>query len=486
MTPRTVDPEEIKAAGAGPFIQLYDGLAADVKALAGVLSGLGGMAGSDKPGRKFSEQFDPALGGRGGEYGGMESATDTINGASAIIDLISATVANHAEGDAQSAFDPQESGLAFGPVAKPTFLCPNVPTAFGGDDSNPPTGWSLVVNYLEGELWPNGSPPKLRQAAAALRGCANAFNSRQSLVDTAVNAFRAYSSPDLATAADKISQMKGQLADVGATMTDLADACDSYAQKIDDAHNQIIDALEELLAWTIAIEAVAGIAAFFTVGIAEIPGQVVEVARVVATANRILEIIRALATAVESMGTVGPAMMRMAAGGARMRAIMEAPVLLATFEGKMADLRQAFEAASRSQYTRPTLRESTKRIVRDAAPVEERDGVKYYMSATDENVLVPVTGGYPESVTRLPIQNNPKTGKPEYYVDAATGLKYPVNPTAQFGHRPGQEYWRLRDEAVQEGWTRKQFIDEFNQPKHFQIEDAPGNQSHRYEVPRAR
>ncbi|WP_155769582.1 HNH/ENDO VII family nuclease [Mycobacterium asiaticum] len=444
------------------------------------------MAGSDKPGRKFSQGFDPALGGRGGEYGGMESATDTINGSAAIIDLISATVVNHAQGDAQSAFEPQDSDLAFGPLGKATFLCPNVPKAYGGDDSNPPTGWSLVVNYLEGEVWPNGNPGKLRQAAAALRGCAHAFNSRQSLVDTAVGAFRAHTSPDLAVAADKIGEMKGQLADVGATMTDLANACDSYAQKIDDAHKQIIDALKELLAWTIAIEAVAGIAAFFTVGIAEIPGQVIEVARVVATASRILEIIRALAAAVESMGTIGPAMMRVAAGGTRMRALMEAPVLLATFEGKMASIREAMAAASRNQYTRPTLRESTKQIVRGATRVEEHGGVKYYVSATDENVLIPVSGAYPESVSKLPIQSNPKSGKPEYYVDAATGFKYPVNPTAQFGHRPGQEYWRLRDQAIGEGWTRKQFIDEFNQPKHFQIEDAPGNQSHRFEVPRAR
>lgn len=484
MAPRTVDPEEIKAAGAGPFIQLYDGLAADVNALAGVLSGLGGMAGSDTPGRKFSEQFDPALGGRGGEYGGMELATDTINGSSAIIDLISATVANHAEGDAQSAFEPQESDLAFGPLAKATFLCPNIPKAYGGDDSNPPTGWSFVVNYLEGEVWPNGNPAKLRQAAAALRGCANAFNSRQPLVDSAVSAFRTHTSPDLAVAADKISEMKGQLADVGTTMTDLADACDTYAQKIDDAHQQIIDALKELLAWTIAIEAVAGIAAFFTVGAAEIPGQVVEVARVMATASRILEIIRALATAVESMGTIGPAMMRMAAGGARMRAIMEAPVLLATFEGRMASIREAVEAAVRDPYRRPTLRESTKQAVREAATVEDHGGVKFYVSATDKNVLIPVAGTYPESVTKLPIQNNPKSGKPEYYFDAATGLKYPVNPTAQFGHRPGQEFWRLRDQAREQGWTRQQFIDDFNRPRHFQIEDAPGNQSHRYEVPR--
>ena len=44
----------------------------------------------------------------------------------------------------------------------------------------------------------------------------------------------------------------------------------------------------------------------------------------------------------------------------------------------------------------------------------------------------------------------------------------------------------LSDEAIHAGWTRKQFIEEFNNPEHFQIEDAPGNYGHRFEVPRAR
>jgi len=487
MTPRTVDPEQIKAAGAGPFMELYDGLSGDVNNLGRVLSGLGGMAGSDKPGRKFSDEFDKECGGRAGEYGAMEYATDTINGSAAVIDLISATAANHAQGDAQSAFNPQDSDLAFGPCAKPTFRCPNIPKAFGGDDSNPPRGWSLVVNWLQGEVWPNGHPDKLRQAAAALRGCAYAFTSRESLVDKAVGEFRSHTSPDLATAADRIAEVKTSLSDVGGTMTDLANYCDSYAQKIDDAHTQIKDALIELLEWTVAIEAVAGIAAFFTLGAAEIPGQAVETARVVATANRIVEIIRALATAVESLGTVGPALMRMSAGAGRMRALMEAPAVLATFEGDASAAERALADATAADktYTRPKLRKSVKDKLLADALTRELGGKEYYVSATDRKVLMPVDGKYPDSVTKLPVESNPRSGKPEYYVDAATGLKYPVNPKPVFGHRPGQEFWRLRDEARAQGWTRQQFIDEFNKPEHFQIEDAPGNSSHKFEVPRA-
>lgn len=421
----------------------------------------------------------------------MEAATDTINGAAAIIDLISATAVNHGEGDSQSAFSPQSSELAFGPCAKPTFLCPNIPTALGevtGWGSGEPWGWSYIVNFLEGEVWPNGDPAKLKQAATAFETCATGFNSRQSLVDTAVTEFRSHTSPDLAVAADKIAEMKTQLTGVGDAMTSLAGLCRQYAQNIEDAHQKIKDELVELLAWTVGIEVVAAIGAIFTWGGSEGAGQFIEAGRVAVTASRVVRIIRALATAVESLGTVGPALMRgIAAGQTRMRAFIEAPILLATFEGDLAAAQRALTEAlgETTSYARPTLRKSVKDIILGAAQRRVVGGKEYYVSATNKKVLMPVDGTYPESVTKLPVENNPRSGKPEYYVDAATGFKYPVDPKPQFGHTPGEEFWRLRDQAVTEGWSRQKFIDEFNNPELFQLEDAPGNYSHRYEMPRA-
>ncbi|MEZ0090418.1 HNH/ENDO VII family nuclease [Streptacidiphilus sp. EB129] len=94
-----------------------------------------------------------------------------------------------------------------------------------------------------------------------------------------------------------------------------------------------------------------------------------------------------------------------------------------------------------ARYARVTLRSSTKQAVQDAAP---RDG--------DGNFIDPNTG-----------QSIPKEG-PFHY-----------------GHKPGAEYWRARDQAQQQGLTWDQFIEQQNNPDDYQIEDPYNNLSHKYE-----
>lgn len=38
--------------------------------------------------------------------------------------------------------------------------------------------------------------------------------------------------------------------------------------------------------------------------------------------------------------------------------------------------------------------------------------------------------------------------------------------------------------AIRQHWTRQQLIEQCNQPGLYQIEDAPGNLSHKYALPR--
>jgi hypothetical protein len=94
-------------------------------------------------------------------------------------------------------------------------------------------------------------------------------------------------------------------------------------------------------------------------------------------------------------------------------------------------------------------------------------------------VLIPVSRQYDEAILNLP-----KTADGKYFVDAATGTRYPVDPAYNFGHVQGQEWWRVRDMAIQQNWTRQQLIEYCNRPEMYQIEDAPGNMSHAFELPR--
>jgi len=114
--------------------------------------------------------------------------------------------------------------------------------------------------------------------------------------------------------------------------------------------------------------------------------------------------------------------------------------------------------------------------VEEAAP-RTPDG-KYFISATDDDVLIPVSKQYDQEILDLP-----KTADGKYY-QGADGFRYPVDPVYQLGHVDGSEWWRIRDTAIREGWTREQLNDYVNNPTLYRIEDAPGNASHRFELPR--
>ena len=66
------------------------------------------------------------------------------------------------------------------------------------------------------------------------------------------------------------------------------------------------------------------------------------------------------------------------------------------------------------------------------------------------------------------------------FIDANTGEV--IIGKYDLGHKPGHEFWRERDRAMELGWTQKQFNDYMNNPDFYQIEDPINNRSHRYEM----
>ena len=68
------------------------------------------------------------------------------------------------------------------------------------------------------------------------------------------------------------------------------------------------------------------------------------------------------------------------------------------------------------------------------------------------------------------------------YIDPNTGQVISKDGPFDYGHPAGEEWWRLRDQARAEGWTRKQVIEAENAKK-FQIEHPSSNRGHRHEQP---
>ena len=78
---------------------------------------------------------------------------------------------------------------------------------------------------------------------------------------------------------------------------------------------------------------------------------------------------------------------------------------------------------------------------------------------------------------RDPTSSRTPDGRP---IDPNT--RQPINGTPDLGHKTGQEFWRLKEQAEAEGLPQKQFNDRLNDPNKYQLEEPSSNRSHKHEA----
>jgi hypothetical protein len=279
-------------------------------------------------------------------------------------------------------------------------------------------------------------------------------------------------SPEMPAVISSCTQTRDAMSSAADGFDAAAKACDDYASAIDQAHSAILHEMAILGATVVVTEVVAAVLIPFTAAISEGVSKIVDVGRLVATGARIATLIREfrLAAEVSSMPTV-------AAAGIAARSVGElAPILSARAILFGAEGTGAVTELAPNMTRRPYIRVGTTKAIEDAAR-RTPDG-KYYVSATDDEVLIPVSKQYDQDILNLP-----KTADGKYY-QGADGTRYPVDPVYQRGHIEGREWWRIRDQAIEEHWTRQQLNDYCNNPRIYQVEDAPGNARHEFELPR--
>ncbi|MBN7559493.1 GH-E family nuclease [Mycobacteroides abscessus] len=464
-----VDPAAIKRA-AMKYRQLANDIQIRVNSIAGRLNSSAGMAGNDNGGKDFCEKYDPAA------KDGLEAGSYAVNALNTVADLLFATAVNHENADSASAPNGQTVPAAAPPVT-PAFMTPSIPSALGG--TPPPSWWESIKGYVQGAMWPNGDPTKLRDAAVAWNYHAGEIDGalRRAFfpVDgsnpiTDVSHQRSPEIPQavasMTLARDAVKILETEWRAIGQSLMDLAD-------RIDDIHKRVTEEIL-ILAGTVAVtEVTAAILVPLTLGASEGISKVVDVSRLTATGARIAAIlgeyrvaaaasafpnIAAAANLTRSIQTLGP--------------LMEARASLFLAEG--AGVVPGLTA--KELYSRPDLRVGTKRAIQDATP-KTPDG-KYYYNSTDDSILLAVDKKYDADILALP-----KTADGKYYIDA-NGLRYPVNPVWHYGHEYGQELWRWQEIAAREQWTRQEWLDRMNNSKLYRIEDGPGNSGHMNEMPR--
>ncbi len=441
------------------------------------LADSGGMAGSDKAAKAFSDAYDPAAGGVEGSSGAMEAGASCADAAAVFSNLLRAGHENWLNADTPNGPKGGQGGPVPPEITTGTVI--SLPRAYGGD-SGSPGWWSAIAAYVQGEVWPNGHQDKLRAAATAWKNAASQLPTAAKHLTAAVDDLQTQHAPEITEATSAINDLKGQLTTLGEQFTALGQACDDYAQQIDDAHHNILSELMSLLGWTVAIEAVAVIAGIFSLGGGTVAMQGVEVARLVAAGARVAEIIRTFAAAVASMGMFGPRVATALAGvNTSMATWRGAEPLIAAMatkgggEGALAVL---------GKLRRVAPNDATKAAVLQNAPKVEINGQQFVVNQADDRILIPLNGTYADPA----ITNAPKValypGGPLRYYEH-NGDLYPIDTRIVYGHNHGGENWRLIQDNTGK-MSQSQFDAMLQNPSYWRIEDYYGNASHRYEKPR--
>lgn len=138
------------------------------------------------------------------------------------------------------------------------------PSALGADTSFLP-GWaSMVLDLLEGAVWPDADTDRLREAATTWRTAARSVALLGAHCSTATAGFEGEFSPEIPVAVAATLDLRGHVETLADQLAAIADACDTYAEQVDAKREQMLDLLEEL-----GIGAVVGAAlSFLSAGLA--------------------------------------------------------------------------------------------------------------------------------------------------------------------------------------------------------------------------
>ncbi|SDH20222.1 HNH/ENDO VII superfamily nuclease with conserved GHE residues [Rhodococcus triatomae] len=433
-SPIVCAPADFTTAADG-FRRIHDDAENAINAVAGTLKASGGCAGTDLAGANWASLYDPAA------FNAIDAASALILAAGQISDLLKATGLNHDLANNESVIgDP--NAIAVPLDSAPTFYVPSFPKAYGGSTGEP-SWWGFIVSYVQGELWPNGDPDRLRTLAGAWRLGSAGLRTAVLNAGPAIELIEAQQSPEVPAAVEQCRLLAADYSDVADQFDILAQACEGYAFEIETVRYEVEDALISMGIELGLTEIAAILIGFLTAGVGAAAAQGAAGARMAAAGARVASLIRAFRVSAGAAGT--PAV---AAAGALGRTVERTvPVLAARAEW--------IGAASAG-------------------------GVGVWAARTDGYSRRP----YLRKNTREEIQEKAEKTSGGDYIDPNTGAVIPKDGPFDYGHRYGDEWWRIRDRARDEQWTRKELNDYYNNPDLYEIEDPVSNRSHRFEKPK--
>ncbi len=267
------------------------------------LSGTGAMAGDDSGGTDWAASYDPAA------RDALQAGEDLVRSFATMANLLNASLVNHEGAESGARLYGSPAGVS-GTDGDPdpdhtvsTVGLAEPPSAAGGTGDQP-GWWGLIADEVGGLIWPDADTGRLREAGDRWRTQAQSISSMTSYCDTAAASVGAQTSPEVRDAVAACRELKGHVSDIATAYQDLGDACDDYAQQVDDHRDQVLDELKSFIAWSAGIQIVGGVATFFTVGLAQVPTQAAQAAKIGAAALKVRRILTALLAVAKTAKTV--------------------------------------------------------------------------------------------------------------------------------------------------------------------------------------
>ncbi len=426
--------------------------------LTSALGGYGAMAGDDATSTEFSAEYDA---GATEAVGGLK---DLVEAYANVAHLLAASGSNHRRANQESVYnapvyDDLTDPLGDEPVQVPAYT---PPSSEGGDNEDLPEFWNYIQDHLEGFAWPNADTDKLKQAASTWRSHAANVLLRQDRIETAMNTLEEIESPEIPMVISALQELRGNTADVAQAMTDAGDACQAYAEQVEE-HREVIKGILRDLAIEAGISVAVGVVtSFFTFGGGAAAGTAIAGWRAVAAARKVLTALRALKAAAKAK-----AVAKLTSLISKVRVLR--PKLLKFRNAKKVD----------ALPTRPQR-------VNGKLPKKGEPGSYGY---DKDGNLLPYANSRPDyGPTQVDDvwKNAPRDANGDVWVRDRDGnlVKVewePGDPRKgkwDMGHVPDHEYRDLLDDYLSGKISKEKFLEEYRDPDNYRVEHPGRNQSH--------
>ncbi len=140
------------------------------------------------------------------------------------------------------------------------------PPSLGGDASFLP-GWAnVILDHVEGFVWPDADVDRLRSTADAWRKAAGQIDYVVDLTGDAICELWEERSPEIPLATDAVARLRMGLRELATACEQLGTVCDDYATAVETQRELILDLVSDLIRDAVLIQAAGFVLGFVTGG----------------------------------------------------------------------------------------------------------------------------------------------------------------------------------------------------------------------------